>query len=118
MEDLHPGLTLLDPRTRNRDRPSLAEDKAGSDKIFVIRDRLSGGSIMIPCKKTTTTIQQAKTFIKHFVLRHGWPESCVLDRGLTFTCKIWEQGCKIAGTKIKLSTPYYPQTDERTEIQN
>ena len=39
----------------------------------------------------------------------GAPRSILSDRGTEFTSQIWESLTTMLGTKIKLTSPYYPQ---------
>ena len=42
----------------------------------------------------------------------------VTDRGLLFTSKFWSLFCYFFGIKQKLFTPFHPQTDGQSELQN
>ncbi len=49
---------------------------------------------------------------------HGLPDSIVSDRGSVLTSKFWSSLCYLLGIKQRLSTAFYPQTDDQTERQN
>ena len=46
------------------------------------------------------------------------PESIILDRGPQFTAGLIRELNRILGIKSKISTAFYPQTDEQTERVN
>jgi len=49
---------------------------------------------------------------------YGLPESIISDRGPQFTAGLMKELNKMLGIKSKLSTAFYPQTDEQTERVN
>ena len=59
--------------------------------------------------------KHAKLYIDKVVSRHGVPLSIVSDRDSHFTSHFWDRLQKDLGTKVKLSTTDYPQTDVQSE---
>jgi len=49
---------------------------------------------------------------------HGLPESIISDRGPQFAAGLMRELNEMLGIKSKLSTAFYPQTDEQTERVN
>ena len=86
--------------------------------ILVIVDRFTK---MIRLKATTTNISSegvAKIYRDKIWKIHGIPKMILSDRGPQFASRFMEDFTKILGTKRKLSTAYYPQTDGQTERIN
>jgi hypothetical protein len=52
--------------------------------LFVVIDRLSKQSYLIPCYKTINARGIAELFLKYIWCREGYPDSIVLDRGPQF----------------------------------
>jgi hypothetical protein len=49
---------------------------------------------------------------------HAMPLAMVSDRDRVFTSHIWQELIKLAGTNLKMSRAYHPQTDGQTERVN
>jgi transposase InsO family protein len=93
------------------DYKSFPADKHGHDMLFVVIDRLSKQSYLIPCHKTINARGMAELFLKYIWCREGYPDLIVSDRGPQFVSSFWAEVCRILGIKIKLSTAFHPQTD-------
>jgi hypothetical protein len=48
---------------------------------------------------------------------HGLPEA-IVDRDKVFTSNLWQELFKLAGTKLRMSSAYRPQSDGQTERVN
>ena len=59
-----------------------------------------------------------KVDIKKIIANHKIPQSIRSDRDKLFTSKFWNTWTQQLGTKVKLLTAYYPQTDGQTEQTN
>ena len=81
-------------------------------------DCLGKQPISIPVRDTVTAQKLAPLFLTHVVRHVGVPESIVSDRGPQFVSDFWDEFCSHIGTKLKLSTANYPQTDSQTEVVN
>ena len=90
----------------------------GSDAILVIVDSLTKMAHFIPCNKSCSSADLAKTFIPNVFRLHGIPDKIVSDRGPQFISKMWKRFCELAGIKTALSTAFHPQTDGQTERVN
>ena len=71
-----------------------------------------------PVKVTIDAPGIAEVIINVVVRHHGLPDSIVTDRGSLFTSKFSSSLCYFLGIKQRLSTAFYPQTDEQTKKQN
>ena len=99
--------------------PLSADWKGDSyNSILVIVDRLTKIVHYEPVKVTIDAPGLAEVIIDVVVRHHGLPDSIVTDRGSLFTSKFWSSLCYFLGVKRRLSTAFYPQTDDQTEWQN
>ncbi|KAE8548987.1 hypothetical protein EYB25_009370 [Talaromyces marneffei] len=89
----------------------------GYTNLMVIVDRLCEGVILIPLKNLSAETV-ARKFIKYFILRHGFPNGIISDRGTQFVSEIWGYICRSMKIDRHLSTAWHPQTDGQTERMN
>lgn len=89
----------------------------GYSAILVIVDRLTKGTILIPCARTGSDYIVPK-FLQHVVAYHGLPAAITSDRGSQFVGELWERMCSLLKINRRLSTAYHPQTDGQTERMN
>jgi hypothetical protein len=94
------------------------ESKKGHNMVAIFVDRLGKRPITVPVRDTITARELAPLFLLHVVRHVGIPESVVLNRDSQFVSDFWNKFCMRIGTKVKLSTANYPQTDGQTEIVN
>ena len=81
------------------------------DSIWVIVDRLTKSAHFILVKVTYNAEKLDKIYISEIVVLHGVPLSIISDRGTQFTSKFWKTLHAELGTRLDLSTAFYPQTD-------
>ena len=78
-------------------------------------DTLTKSVHFIPVNSTYSAEDYARIFIDEIVCLHGIPLSIISDRGAQFTSRFWRSFQEGLGTKVKLSTSFYPQTDGQAE---
>ena len=96
----------------------LPVTKEGHDSIFVVVDRLTKMTHLIPTHTTVTARGVAQLFKDHVWVHHGYPKNFVTDRDSKFTSIFWEELQKCCGIKHHKSSAYHPQTDGQTERMN
>lgn len=52
----------------------------------------------------------SKLFTTMICTHHGYPKSIIFDRDPIFMSKFWETLFQLNGTKLRMSTAYFPQT--------
>jgi len=90
----------------------------GYDSILVVVDRLTKMVHFIPTTEKMSAEGLARLFRDNVWKLHGLPESIILDRGPQFMAGLMRELNEMLGIKSKLSTVFYPQTDEQTERVN
>ena len=97
------------------DVTELPETPKGYKYILTILDHLSRYLIMIPMKdQKTTTV--AKKLNKHFISIYGVPKTILTDQGTNFMSNLMKELCKLYDIEKLNTTPYWPQSNGRTEI--
>ena len=90
----------------------------GFDSIFVVIDHFTKMAHFLPCKESITAKETAIMFIKNIFKFHGFPEKIISDRGPQFISKFWSTVFESAGSKVKLTSAFHPQSNGLTERTN
>jgi len=93
----------------------LPKTANGSDSTFVVVDRLTKSTHFIPIKTGMSMAKLVEIYIEHVVRLLGVLSSILSDSDLRFTSKFWESLQAALGTKLRLSSPYHPQTNGQSE---
>jgi len=88
------------------------------NSILVVVDKLTKMVYFIPTTEKISAEELARLFKNNIWKLHGLSESIISDRGLQFTAEIIQELNRILEIESKLSTAFYPQTDEQTERVN
>jgi len=90
----------------------------GYDAICVIVDRLTKRAHFIPINNRFSSKDMAQLLYDKVYPLHGLPLQIILDRGVQYLAKLFQEWCKILGIESTMSTAYHPQTDGQTERIN
>ncbi|GJR98362.1 putative reverse transcriptase domain-containing protein [Tanacetum coccineum] len=93
----------------------LPKMAAGQDTIWVIVDRLTKSAHFLPMREDDTLEKLARQYLKEVVSRHEVPVSIISDRDGRFTLHFWKSLNKALGTRLDMSTAYYPEIDGQSE---
>ena len=84
----------------------------------VVYDRFSKMMHVKECSVYPTAKEVALLFL-HLVFRaYGLPRCILSDRGSQFDSLLWKSVMDKLGTRVKLASTYYPQTNGLTERMN
>ncbi|CAN6445407.1 unnamed protein product [Victoria cruziana] len=93
----------------------LPKTRRSHDAIWVVVDRLSKSAHFLAIRATLPLDALADLYIREIVRLHGVPKAIVSDRDPRFTSRFWKAFQSALGTKLKMSSAFYPQTDGQSE---
>ncbi|GJX28963.1 putative reverse transcriptase domain-containing protein [Tanacetum coccineum] len=94
----------------------LPRTSSEHNTIWVIVDRLTKSAHFLPMREDYKIDRLARLYLNEIVARHGVPISIISDRDGRFTLRFWKIMQEALGTKLDMSTPYHPQTDDLIEF--
>jgi len=86
--------------------------------IMVVVNKFSRFAHFIALRHPISATSVARAFLNHIYKLHGLPLAIISDRDRLFTSKFWQLLFKLAGTDLRMSSAYHPQTDGQTERVN
>lgn len=89
-----------------------------ADCILVVVDKFSKFAHFLPLSHPYTAATVAQLFLSQVYRLHGFPLVVVSDRDPVFTSNFWQNLFKLAGTELRMSSSYHPQSDGQTERVN
>ena len=81
------------------------------DSILVVVDKLTIVAHLILVKKTFSTSDVARVFVKDIVWLHDFPQRIITDQDAKFTSKFWKALFDSIGTELNMSTIFHPKLD-------
>ena len=85
---------------------------------MVVVDKFSRFAHFIPISHPYTALSIARLFLDNVYKLHSMPVSIISDRDPIFTSVFWKELFRLAGTQLRMSSSYHPQTDGTTERVN
>ncbi|CAI7782029.1 unnamed protein product [Closterium sp. NIES-54] len=96
----------------------LPSTSRGHDAILVGIDKFSKMGHFIPTNATAIAEATAHLFFDRIITIHGIPATLISGRDPKFMSKFWKELMGFLGTKLAMSSAYYPQNDGQTQQLN
>jgi protoheme ferro-lyase len=90
----------------------------GKTIILSVVHHFSKYAHFIPLAHSYTVESVAQAFYTDIIRLHGIPQSIISDRDPVFTSTFWSELMRLSGTKLLMSSAFYPQMDGQTEVAN
>ena len=90
----------------------------GYDTVVVVIVRLSKVGHFLALHHPFIAKQVAQLFLDNIFKLHGLPKFIITDRDRIFTSAFWQELFKLAGTELRYSSAYHPQSDGQSERLN
>nr|GEZ87531.1 putative reverse transcriptase domain-containing protein [Tanacetum cinerariifolium] len=84
-------------------------------RACVVVDGLTKSAIFIPIRETDSMDKLTRIYLKEVVTGHEIPVSIISDRDPRFASNFWRSLQNALGTRLDMSTAYYPETDCQSE---
>jgi len=88
------------------------------DSILVMIDKLIKYSHIIACKEKFKAEQLRYIVLNRLIRYHDILKELISDRDKLFTSNYWKTLISMLGTRLRMSTAYYPVTNDQTERTN
>ena len=89
----------------------LSRTQQDKDSVWVIIDWLIKPTHFLGIIVTNSIIALSKLSVKEIVWLHGVPLYIISNKDPRFTSQLWKSLQKTLGTKIRLSSTFYPETN-------
>ena len=86
--------------------------------IMVVVDKFSRFAHFVALRHPISAASVARAFLDHIYKLHGLPLAIISNRDRLFSSKFWQLLFKLAGTDLRMSSTYHPQTDGQIERVN
>jgi len=83
--------------------------------IYVIVNRLTKRAYFTPINNRFLSKDMAQLLYDKVYPLYGLPLQIILDKGVQYSAKLFQEWYKILGIESTMSTAYHPQTDGQTE---
>ncbi|GJX76837.1 putative reverse transcriptase domain-containing protein [Tanacetum coccineum] len=93
----------------------LPKTATGHDMIWVVVDRLTKSTHLLPIKETDSMEKLTRQYLKEVVSRHEVPVLIISDRDGRFTSHFWQSLQKAMDTRLDMSIAYHRQIDGQSE---
>jgi hypothetical protein len=91
------------------------ETHAANTGVAVVVDKFSKQAHFLPLKPGFSAQDLAYVCIQEIFRHHGLSSKIISDRDARFTSKFWSTLHTLLGTKLNMSTAFYPETDGQSE---
>ncbi|GJS99485.1 reverse transcriptase domain-containing protein [Tanacetum coccineum] len=114
------GMRSFTPETLKQladevDEVMFPKTSGGYDTIWMIVDRLTKSTHLLPLKETDKMEKLTSLYIKEIVSRHRVPVLIISNRDSRFTSRFWQSLQEALGTRLDMSTAYHPHMDGQSE---
>nr|GEU56750.1 putative reverse transcriptase domain-containing protein [Tanacetum cinerariifolium] len=93
----------------------LPRTSSGHGTIWVIVGRLTKSAHFLPMCEDYKKDRLPRLYLSEIVARKSVPISIISNRVSRFTLRFWQSMQEALGTRLDMSTAYYPQTDGQSE---
>ena len=83
----------------------------GKWMVLIVIDCLSKYAHFLPLSHPYIAKMVVEKFVEGMVKLHGMPRSIVSDQDPIFLSHFWKEFFEMSGTKLLMSSAYYPQMD-------